>query len=146
MIAGLAGAVDHHFIGFIAPTELIIGRMSLVIAMAVIGGTESLLGAALGAIFIHFSLEWLQEIPVPAALMPKLIELTPTLEKIGLGVGDAGIMTYAWRMVAFGLLLMLTLRFWRNGLIHPIIDRLTRQRAREESVAKRVQAGEVESL
>jgi hypothetical protein len=80
---------------------------------------------------------------MPANLMPKLIELTPTLEKFGLGVGDVGIMTYAWRMVAFGLLLMLTLRFWRNGLIHPIIDRLTRQRAREETIAKRVQAGPV---
>jgi branched-chain amino acid transport system permease protein len=145
MIAGLAGAVDHHFIGFIAPTELIIGRMSLVIAMAVIGGVESLLGAALGAIFIHFSLELIQEIPVPASMMPKLIEMTPTLQKFGLGVGDSGIMTYAWRMVAFGLLLMLTLRFWRNGLIHPIIDRLFRQRAREETVAKRVQAAEVAS-
>jgi branched-chain amino acid transport system permease protein len=145
MIAGMAGAVDHHLIGFIAPTELIIGRMSLVIAMAVIGGVESLLGAALGAIFIYFSLEWLQEIPVPASLMPKLIEMQPTLEKFGFGVGDSGIMTYAWRMVAFGLLLMLTLRFWRNGLIHPIIDRLTRQRARKETVAKRVQAAEVES-
>ncbi|NIV36107.1 MAG: branched-chain amino acid ABC transporter permease [Anaerolineae bacterium] len=140
MIAGLAGAVDHHFIGFIAPSELIIGRMSLIIAMAVIGGTESLLGAALGAIFVHFALEWLQEIPVPAALMPRLIEMTPTLERLGFGVGSNGIMTYAWRMVAFGLLLMLTLRFWRNGLIHPIIDRLTRQQAREESVAKRGQA------
>jgi branched-chain amino acid transport system permease protein len=145
MIAGLAGAVDHHFIGFIAPSELIIGRMSLIIAMAVIGGIESLIGAALGAIFIHFSLEWLQQIPVPASLMPKLIELTPTLERFGLGVGDRGIMTYAWRMVAFGLLLMLTLRFWRNGLIHPIIDRLTRRRAREETVSKRALATEVES-
>jgi branched-chain amino acid transport system permease protein len=145
MIAGLAGAVDHHFIGFIAPTELIIGRMSLVIAMAVIGGIESLLGAALGAILIHFALEWLQQIPVPAALMPKIIELTPTLEKIGFGVGDRGILTYAWRMVGFGLVLMLTLRFWRNGLIHPIIDRLFRQRGRVETVAKRVQPAEGES-
>jgi hypothetical protein len=40
---------------------------------------------------------------------------------------------------------MLTLRFWRNGLIFPIIDRLFRQRARKESVAKRVATTEVES-
>lgn len=144
MIAGLAGAVDHHIIGFIAPTELIIGRMSLVIAMAVIGGVESLIGAALGAIFIHFALEWLQQIPVPPSMMPRLIELTPTLEKLGFGVGDYGILTYAWRMVAFGLVLMLTLRFWRNGLIHPIIERLFRRGVREETVAKRVQAAEQE--
>lgn len=137
MIAGLAGAVDHHFIGFIAPTELMIGRMSLVIAMAVIGGSESLIGAAIGAIFIHFSLEWLQEIPVPAFMMPKLIELTPLLEKYGMGVGDSGLMTGAWRMVGFGILLMLTLRFWRNGLIHPIIERLFRRKVMAETVAKR---------
>lgn len=137
MIAGLAGAVDHHFIGFIAPNEMIIGRMSLVIAMAVIGGSESLIGAGIGAIFIHFSLEWLQEIPLPAFIMPKLIELTPTLHKYGLDVGDSGLMTGAWRMVGFGLLLMLTLRFWRNGLIHPILERLTRRRMLAETVAKR---------
>lgn len=137
MIAGLAGAVDHHFIGFIAPNEMVIGRMSLVIAMAVIGGSESLIGAAIGAIFIHFSLEWLQVIPVPAAWMPKLIELTPTLEKYGLGVSSNGIMTLAWRMVAFGLLLMLTLRFWRNGLIQPLLERLARRGVAEETVAKR---------
>jgi branched-chain amino acid transport system permease protein len=137
MIAGLAGAVDHHFIGFIAPNEMLIGRMSLVIAMAVIGGSESLIGSAIGAILIHFSLEWLQEIPLPAAWMPKLIELTPVLEQYGLAVGSNGLMTLAWRMVAFGLLLMITLRFWQNGLIYPIINRLTRQTVLAETVAKR---------
>jgi len=32
---------------------------------------------------------------------------------------------------------MLTLRFWRNGLISPIIDRLTRKQLLAETVAKR---------
>lgn len=137
MIAGLAGAVDHHFIGFIAPTELIIGRMSLVIAMAVIGGIESLIGAALGAIFIHFSLEFLQRIPVPASLMPRLETITPTLEKLGFTLTQNAIQTNAWRMVGFGLLLMITLRFWQNGVIYPLIQRITRRGALEETVAKR---------
>ncbi|MGD2156460.1 MAG: branched-chain amino acid ABC transporter permease [Anaerolineales bacterium] len=137
MVAGLAGAVDHHIIGFIAPSELIIPRMSLIIAMAVIGGTESLIAAALGAIFIHFSLELLQEIPMPAALMPTIKANAPLLQNIGLGVGDSGIQTNAWRMVAFGLLLMFTLRFRRNGLIQPLIERITRRGAAEETVAKR---------
>ena len=137
MIAGLAGAVDHHFIGFIAPTELIIGRMSLVIAMAVIGGIESLIGAALGAIFIHFSLEFLQQIPVPASLMPRLETITPTLEKLGFTLTQNAIQTNAWRMVGFGLLLMVTLRFWQNGVIYPLIQRITRRGALEETVAKR---------
>lgn len=137
MIAGMAGAVDHHIIGFIAPSELGIPRMSLIIAMAVIGGVESLLGAALGAIFIHFSLEFLQEIPLPQSMMPLLTENMDTLQKIGLGVGGGGIQTNAWRMVFFGLLLMLTLRFWRNGLIHPLIEWFTRRGVGKETVAKR---------
>jgi branched-chain amino acid transport system permease protein len=137
MIAGLAGAVDHHFIGFIAPTELIIPRMSLVIAMAVIGGIESLIGAALGAIFIHFSLEFLQQIPVPASLMPRLATITPTLEKLGFTLTQDAIQTNAWRMVGFGILLMVTLRFWQNGLIYPLIQRISRRGALEETVAKR---------
>lgn len=137
MIAGLAGAVDHHFIGFIAPTELIIPRMSLVIAMAVIGGIESLISAAFGAIFIHFSLEFLQRIPVPASLMPRLETISPTLEKLGFTLTQDAIQTNAWRMVGFGLLLMVTLRFWQNGLIYPLIQRITRRGAPEETVAKR---------
>jgi branched-chain amino acid transport system permease protein len=138
MFAGLAGAVDHHFIGFIAPSELVIGRMSLVIAMAVIGGIESLIGATLGAIFIHFSLEWLQQIPIPAALMPSIEAMAPALQNIGFTVSEGAIQTNAWRMVGFGILLMVTLRFWQNGLIYPLIQRLTRQEAMKETVSKRL--------
>lgn len=136
-LAGMAGAVIHHFLGFLAPSELIIGRMSLVIAMAVIGGLESLTGAALGAIFIHISLELLAKIPIPEAWMPALVEIRPQLERIGLGLDSGGLALGTWRMVGFGLLLMLTLRFWRNGLIHPIIDRLFRRQVLAETVAKR---------
>jgi len=145
MIAGLAGAVDHHIIGFIAPSELIIPRMSLIIAMAVIGGTENLFAAALGAIFIHFSLEWLQEIPMPSALMPTLEANADILQNIGFGLGDSGIQTNAWRMVAFGLVLMLTLRFRRNGLIQPMIEWFTRRGVGEETIAKRQIAAEDEA-
>ena len=137
MIAGVAGAVDHHIIGFIAPTELMIARMSLIIAMAVIGGTESLISAALGAIFIHFSLEWFQSIPVPVSMMPKLAENTATLQQFGLTLGDGIIQTNAWRMVFFGLMLMITLRFWQNGLIQPLLEKISRRGMAEETIAKR---------
>jgi branched-chain amino acid transport system permease protein len=110
---------------------------SLVIAMAVIGGIESLIGAALGAIFIHFSLEFLQQIPVPTSLMPRLETIAPTLEKLGFTLTQNAIQTNAWRMVGFGILLMVTLRFWQNGVIHPLIQRITRRGAPEETVAKR---------
>ncbi len=137
MIAGTAGALDHHIIGFIAPNELMIPRMSLVIAMAVIGGTESLISASIGAIFIHFMMEWLQAIPVTDAMMVKLQANSATVQQFGLSLGDGVIQTNAWRMVFFGLVLMLTLRFWRNGLIQPLLEKLGRQGVAEETVAKR---------
>ncbi|MBU0705532.1 MAG: branched-chain amino acid ABC transporter permease [Chloroflexi bacterium] len=123
LIVGLAGAVFYHQVGIITPNTMEILQMSLVIAMAVIGGMESLLGAAVGAFFSRVSLELLREI---------------NLFGLHLELG-------AWRYAAFGVLLMLTLRFAQNGLLYPIIDRLFGQRAREETVAKRVQAAEVES-
>jgi len=42
-----------------------------------------------------------------------------------------------WRLVAFGLLLMLTLRFFQNGLLHPILQFLFRRDVAAETVAKR---------
>lgn len=114
MIAGLAGGVEAHYVGFITPNILIIGQMSIVIAMAVIGGIESLIGAAIGAVILQFALELLRD------------------------VGN-------WRLVAFGLLLMLTLRFARNGLIHPLVDRLFLEPGRREAVARRKQQAEVQA-
>ncbi|NPA89958.1 MAG: branched-chain amino acid ABC transporter permease [Chloroflexi bacterium] len=137
MIAGFAGIVFHHFIGLIVPDQMQIGRMSLIIAMAVIGGSQNLIGAALGAIFIHFSLEWLQQIPLPTAVLQHLLFLNDWGFSVDLHAGV--LRTNAWRMVGFGLLLMLTLRFWQNGLISPIIDWLARREA-VESVAQRFQA------
>ncbi len=116
LIVGLAGSVFYHQVGIVTPNTMEILQMSLVIAMAVIGGMESLLGAAVGAFFSRVSLELLREINV-----------------LGLHV-ELG----AWRYAAFGLLLVFTLRFAQNGLLHPIIDRLFMQRAREETVAKRL--------
>jgi branched-chain amino acid transport system permease protein len=122
LIAGLAGAVFYHVIGIVTPNTMEILQMSMVIAMAVIGGIESLLGAAIGAFLTRIGLEMLREINI-----------------FGLHI-ELG----AWRYAAFGLLLMFTLRFAQNGLIHPIIDRLFVQPTRKETVAKRVQATEGE--
>ena len=114
MIAGMAGAVQFHYVEIITPNSMLVLQMSIVIAMAVIGGLESLFAAALGAIIIHFSLE----------LMRPLLN---------------------WRLVVFGLLLMFTLRFFQNGLLHPLLNYLFRRGALAETVAKRVRAAEVES-
>jgi len=42
-----------------------------------------------------------------------------------------------WRLVFFGLLLMVTLRFFRNGLLAPLIAYFGRAGVAEETVAKR---------
>jgi branched-chain amino acid transport system permease protein len=121
MIAAAAGAIEAHYIGVITPNILLIMQMSLVIAMAVIGGIESLIGAALGAIIIEFALEFLR---TSFTIGPIVVDMT------------------TWRLVFFGLLLMLTLRFWNNGLIYPIIQWFTRTGVAEETVAKRQAAAE----
>ncbi|MFQ5857430.1 MAG: branched-chain amino acid ABC transporter permease [Anaerolineae bacterium] len=121
MIAAAAGAVQGHYIGVVTPSILLILQMSLVISMAVIGGIESLVGAAIGAIIIEFALEFLR---TSFTIGPLVIDMTN------------------WRLVFFGLLLMLTLRFWNNGLIYPIIERLTRAGVAEETVARRQAAVE----
>jgi branched-chain amino acid transport system permease protein len=120
MIVGLAGGVFFHQVGIITPNTMELLQMSLIIAMAVVGGMESLLGAALGAIVSRIALELLREINI-----------------LGLHI-ELG----AWRYAAFGLLLMFTLRFAQNGLLYPIIDRLFLRRAREATVIRRQPAKE----
>jgi branched-chain amino acid transport system permease protein len=93
MIAGLAGAIFAHYVTIITPNIMVIPQMGLVIAMAIIGGVESLIAAAIGAILIQISLELLREFG-------------------------------AWRMVIFGALLILTLRFATNGLLTTLFNRL----------------------
>jgi branched-chain amino acid transport system permease protein len=116
MIAAAAGAVQGHYIGIITPNILIILQMSLVIAMAVIGGLENIVSAAVGAIIIQFILELLRN---SFDIGPYRVDMT------------------LWRLVFFGALLMLTLRFWRNGLIQPILERFARAGVAKETVARR---------
>lgn len=111
MIAGLAGAVHWHYVSLITPNDLLIRQMSIVITMAVIGGFESLIAAALGAIVIQYGLEFMRPLG-------------------------------SWRLVVFGLLLMVTLRFFQNGLLYPLLQRLYRREAQAETVAKRQAASE----
>lgn len=116
MMAAAAGAVQNHYIGIITPNVLIILQMSLVISMAVIGGLENIVAAAIGAIVIQFALELLRN---SFDIGPFTIDMT------------------TWRLVFFGGLLMITLRFFRNGLIYPILTYFTRGNVAAETVAKR---------
>lgn len=60
MIAGLGGTMFAHYVTILTPNIMIIPQMGLVIAMAIIGGVESLLAAALGAVLIEVVLEALR--------------------------------------------------------------------------------------
>jgi branched-chain amino acid transport system permease protein len=89
MIAGLAGAFRGHYVTIISPNMMVLSQMGLVMAMAIIGGVENLIAAAIGGILIQVSLELLREFG-------------------------------SWRLVIFGALLMVILRFARNGLLAPV--------------------------
>ncbi len=115
-MAGLAGALQAHYVGIVTPNALFLLQMSLVVAMAVIGGVENFVAAALGAIIIQVLLELLR---TQIEIGPIVIDMT------------------VWRLVIFGVLLMVTLRFTSNGLIAPIIDYFYRGHIGKETVAKR---------
>ncbi len=121
MMAAAAGAMMGHYVNIISPNNLMILQMSLVVAMAVIGGVENIVAAAIGAILIEFVLEMLRN---SFEIGPFTIDMT------------------IWRFVFFGVLLMVTLRFSRNGLIAPIIDYFARGHVGKETVATRAAAAE----
>jgi len=110
MIAGLAGGFYAHYTSIITPNIMVLLQMDLLLAMAIIGGMESLVAAAIGGFIIEYSLEVL-----------RVLEF--------------------WRMVAFGVLLVVTLRFAQNGLIAPLLNRIygggpkAELRKREEEAA-----------
>ena len=84
--AGLAGGFFGHYIGILTPDIGSVDQMGLVVAMAVIGGAESIIAVTIGALGLEFLIE--------------------ALRSYG-----------QWRLVLFGALLLLTMRFARNGLL-----------------------------
>ncbi|MEM2960092.1 MAG: branched-chain amino acid ABC transporter permease [Candidatus Bathyarchaeia archaeon] len=97
IFAGLAGAFYGHYVQMLTPNIMLLSQMGLVIAMSIIGGIESLVGAVIGAFLVEFILEYLRD------------------------YGE-------WRLVLFGLALVLILRLSQNGLIYPLYQRLAGKR------------------
>ena len=165
MIVGLSGAVYYSGVGSerIIPEQLEILQMSLVIAFAVVGGMESLLGAAVGAFLANYLLESMRQIPLPVTftyeggaggIVIRLVmglvviiagafaERIPAIKKrvgwfraayiaaaviVVLTVADitpepSTFDTSFWRYAIFGVIMMVTLRYMRNGLLHPVIE------------------------
>jgi branched-chain amino acid transport system permease protein len=100
MFAGIAGGFFGHYVGILTPDIGSVDQMGLVVAMAVIGGAESLLAATAGAILVEFLLEALRS------------------------YGE-------WRLVLFATLLLLTVRFARNGLLALLVQGVARLVRRE---------------
>ncbi|MCL1627500.1 branched-chain amino acid ABC transporter permease [Roseibaca sp. V10] len=123
-MAAAAGAVQAHYVQIVTPNMLFLLQMSLVVAMAVIGGVENFVAAALGAIFLQIMLELL---------------------RTSFSIGGIEVDMTVWRLVFFGVLLMLVLRFARNGLLAPLIDRFARIGVAEETIAKRKARQEAQS-
>jgi branched-chain amino acid transport system permease protein len=195
MIAGLAGAARGHYVTVIAPNDMIILWMSIVITMAVLGGIESLVASAIGGIVVIFILEQLRtnfalatigSVILAIILTVGIYQLARYLVKrfaggtpkgtlnatvgiislalsiwIALLVGEpvTTLISYAyyditgnlpsdtvdmsaWRLVFFGIVLMLTLRFYQNGLLAPIIQWFFQKGELADTVAKRDAASE----
>jgi len=60
VIAAVAGIYYGHLVGILTPNMTILPEMGLVIAMAVIGGIESLSGAVIGAVVVYLLSESLR--------------------------------------------------------------------------------------
>jgi branched-chain amino acid transport system permease protein len=58
--AGLAGGFYGHYIGILTPDIGSVDQMGLVVAMAVIGGAESIVAAMIGALGLEFLIEALR--------------------------------------------------------------------------------------
>ncbi len=95
--AGLAGGFFGHYVGILTPDIGSVDQMGTVVAMAVIGGSESLIAATIGAILIEFTMEALRSYE-------------------------------EWRLVLFAALLLLTVRFARNGLLPLLLHSVARLR------------------
>ena len=190
MVAGLAGAVRAHYVTVIAPNDMIILWMSLVITMSVLGGIESLIASAIGGVVVFMMLEYLRTDFATATVMAIILTVVfivvfyqfgqyaarrfagvtfkgnrktiPMVISVVLGlliaISLSGPLTTgfsfvynsisgspfpetidmsAWRLVFFGLVLMLTLRFYQNGLLYPIIQYFFRPGNLATTVAKR---------
>ena len=130
MIIGLAGAVFYSNVGSerIIPEQLEILQMSLVIAYAVIGGMESLLGAAAGAFISRYLLEAMRTVVISLPFGLKMPDGSDAF------VWETG----AWRFAVFGLVMVLVLRYMRNGLLYPVIQWFSgRSAAMRETVSIR---------
>ncbi len=105
---GLAASVYFHTTLRLVPEYMDLLPMSFVIVYAVVGGIESPLAGALAAVGMTF--------------------LTSVLARFE--IGSLSVELGIWRYAVLGLLLMLTIRVARNGLLGPALEFLSGQHDR----------------
>jgi branched-chain amino acid transport system permease protein len=112
--AGLAGGFYAHYIPIITPSMGDLNEMAKLVVMTVVGGMERLPTAVGGAFFVEFLLEKLRD----------LSGVHWQLSILGLHFEIQNI--DQWRLPLFGVILLLTMRFARNGLLTPLWLRFVR--------------------
>jgi branched-chain amino acid transport system permease protein len=69
-LAGLAGALFAHYMGYISPGDFTLQLTILVLLCVVLGGRSTLFGPVLGAVLVIAFGEMLRFLPLPAAWTP----------------------------------------------------------------------------
>lgn len=117
MLAGMAGALYGHYIGLLSPIVVKFNEMALIIIMVCTGGMRSFWGPVIGAMFIQILSELLR---VNAAYFQGYATLIRDLAEN--------------RMVIFAVLVIVLMRFYRdgiNGLMQALWRRGLRRLARD---------------
>lgn len=90
-LAGLAGALYAHFVRLVSPETMALHTTFDTLTMVMVGGLGTIAGPILGAVMLVFLSEWLR-------YMEDILKMDI-------------------RLVIYGLMLILTIRFMREGLV-----------------------------
>ncbi|MCH8884564.1 MAG: branched-chain amino acid ABC transporter permease, partial [SAR324 cluster bacterium] len=112
MLAGSAGALYGHYIGLLSPVGIKFYEMALIIIMVCTGGMRSFWGPVIGALFIQ----------VVSELLRYSADLVQDVSTLARDFAEN-------RMVIFAVLVILLMRFYRegiNGMLRAVTRLLTR--------------------
>ena len=105
-VAGIGGAFYVHYLGSIAPRALFdINFVFTIIVAALLGGTGTIIGPMMGAIFLTFLLEYLRQI-----VSPGMIEAVPVLEYLKDPLKGQG------RFFVYGLIALVLYMYQPKGI------------------------------
>ena len=81
-LAGAAGGVYAHLVGFVDPTGFTFAESALVLSMVIVGGPASLKGALLGAALLVLLPEGLRFVGLPSAVAANVRQIIVGLAMI----------------------------------------------------------------